>query len=140
MSEPHAEPLAEHLSRFTPDGSGFDRDSVLYAAGKAAARPNRGWIALAICQGLCQLLVLALLWPVSPPPQLPVFAPPNPVIPSYSPPAPTEPLARWRLQPGIDEEPPPPRGSDDLIPEAPPLRAFAAGANSYPDLGSPWNP
>ena len=42
-----SEPLAERLSRFTPDGAGLDRDSLLFAAGRASARPSRRWQALA---------------------------------------------------------------------------------------------
>jgi hypothetical protein len=41
------EPVVERLSRFTPDAGGLDRDSLLFAAGRASARPNRPWVALA---------------------------------------------------------------------------------------------
>jgi len=58
-----SEQFAEHLSRFTPDGSGLDRDAVLFEAGRASARPNRRWLALAGTLAACQLLTLTLLWP-----------------------------------------------------------------------------
>ena len=38
-----SESFTERLSRFTPDGAGLDRDALLFAAGKASARPNRRW-------------------------------------------------------------------------------------------------
>src|SRR5713226_4446230 len=57
------EPIIERLSRFTPDGSGLDRDAILYAAGRASARPNRNWMALAGSLAACQLVTLVILWP-----------------------------------------------------------------------------
>lgn len=57
------EPIIESLSRFTPDGSGLDRDAIMYAAGRTSARPNRGWMALAGSLAACQVVTLALLWP-----------------------------------------------------------------------------
>jgi hypothetical protein len=57
------EPIIERLSRFTPEGSGLDRDAILFAAGRASARPNRGWMALAGSLAVCQLVTLAILWP-----------------------------------------------------------------------------
>jgi hypothetical protein len=62
-----SEPLAERLSRFTPDASGLDRDALLFAVGRASARPNRRWIALAGALAACQLLTLVSLWPHTPP-------------------------------------------------------------------------
>jgi hypothetical protein len=57
-----SEPFIERLSRFTPDAGGLDRDALLYAAGRASARPNRAWIALAAALALTQPLSLVLLW------------------------------------------------------------------------------
>ncbi len=64
-----SEPLAEHLSRFTPDGSGLDRDTLLFAAGRASVRPSRLWPVLAGLLLLSQTLSLFFLWPHSPTPE-----------------------------------------------------------------------
>jgi hypothetical protein len=63
-----SEPIVERLSRFTPDSGGLDRDALLFAAGRASARPNRGWMTLASLLAGTQALSLALLWPHSSPP------------------------------------------------------------------------
>ena len=42
-----SEEFLERLSRFKPDAGGLDRDALLFATGRASARPNRGWVALA---------------------------------------------------------------------------------------------
>ena len=58
------DPLADRLSQFTPDGSGLDRDALLFAAGRASARPERRWKALAGILATLQVVTLAiLLWP-----------------------------------------------------------------------------
>src|SRR5258708_51910 len=54
--------FAEQLKRFTPDRGGLDRDALLFSAGRAAARPNRRWMALAGALAACQLVSLGLLW------------------------------------------------------------------------------
>lgn len=54
------DPLIRQLSRFTPDGAGLDRDALLFAAGKASARPNRRWMAVAGALAASQLAVLGL--------------------------------------------------------------------------------
>ena len=60
------DPLIQRLTQFTPDGGGLDRDAVLFAAGRASARPSRGWAALAAALATSQVLTLALLfWPRS---------------------------------------------------------------------------
>ena len=58
-----SEPFLERLSRFTPHAGGLDRDSLLFAAGRASARPNRGWICLSATLATSHVLALALLWP-----------------------------------------------------------------------------
>jgi hypothetical protein len=68
-----SEPLAEHLSRFTPDPTGLDRDALLFAAGRASARANRKWQALVGTLALSQVLTLVLLWPRTPPSQTPLL-------------------------------------------------------------------
>jgi hypothetical protein len=62
-----SEPLAERLSRFTPDCAGLNRDALLFAAGRASVRPNRRWQLLAGMLAACQLLTLAGLWTRTPP-------------------------------------------------------------------------
>ena len=37
----------ERLGRFTPDGSGIDRDALLFAAGRASVKPDRRWQSVA---------------------------------------------------------------------------------------------
>jgi hypothetical protein len=54
------DPLIRQLSRFTPDGSGLDRDALLFAAGRAAARPSRRWQVLAGALAASQLVTLGL--------------------------------------------------------------------------------
>jgi hypothetical protein len=56
------EPFLERLSRFTPDAGGLDRDALLFAAGRASARPNRGWKTLASLLAGTQALSLVLLF------------------------------------------------------------------------------
>jgi hypothetical protein len=55
MSEP-----IERLSRFTPDASGIDRDSLLFAAGRASAHPSQRWHAVCAALVTTQLLTLGL--------------------------------------------------------------------------------
>jgi hypothetical protein len=57
-----SEPFLERLSRFTPDAGRLDRDALMFAAGRASARPNRGWITLAGVLAGTQALMLAVLW------------------------------------------------------------------------------
>jgi hypothetical protein len=121
-----SEPL-ERLSRFTPDAGGLDRDGLLYAAGRASARPNRGWITLAAGLALTQTLTLVLLWPR---PALPTAQLPLPPAPdeSYSPDEPESPgllsVRDGLLGTDPERRPEAPRAGTFVEPE-PPLRAFA---------------
>jgi hypothetical protein len=63
-----SEPFLERLSRFTPDSRGLDRDALLFATGRASARPNRGWKSLASALAVTQLFSLVVLWPRTGPP------------------------------------------------------------------------
>src|SRR6516162_1781154 len=63
-----SEPFLERLSRFTPDAGSVNRDTLLFETGRASARPNRGWIALAAALAATQALSLVLLWPHTSPP------------------------------------------------------------------------
>jgi hypothetical protein len=58
--------FADRLSQFTPDGAGLDRDSLLFAAGRASVRLPRRWPALCGVLAAAQVLTLVLLWPRSP--------------------------------------------------------------------------
>ena len=75
-----SKPLAEILSRFTPDGTSLDRDTLLFAAGRASARPNRRWQVVAGALAACQLLTLTALWPKAP--SVPIHPPMVAVRPS----------------------------------------------------------
>jgi hypothetical protein len=58
-----SKPFSDRLSQFTPDGSALDRDALLFAAGRASARPNRGWVFGVCVLAACQAMTLALLLP-----------------------------------------------------------------------------
>lgn len=61
-----SEPILKVLGQFTPDQGKLDRDALLFAAGKASAKPNRPWINLVGVLLVSQILTLVLLWPTSP--------------------------------------------------------------------------
>jgi len=124
-----SEELTERLSRFTPAGGALDRDAVVFAAGRASARPSRRWVALAGGLAASQLLTLALLWPRPAAPggvpvakSPPAVAPAPPAEPAPQPPAGS--LAEWTLgQHAAEADLPPLRPVADLRPDAQPLRA-----------------
>jgi hypothetical protein len=129
-----SEPFPERLSRFTADAGSLDRDSLLVAVGRASARPNRGWIALAAALAVSQTLTLALLWR-SPSP--PVAQAPPPAADSPVPPSPPEPptadlpdspglwSAHQKLLESEPEDRPLSAHAVRLMDSGPPLRAFA---------------
>jgi hypothetical protein len=134
-----SEPIIERLSRFTPDAGGLDRDTLLFAAGRASARPNRAWIALAAVLVFSQALTLALWWmqppaPMAslPPPATPPSAPlalPEPATPDSS----DSPglLSAHRLLLGSEpEDRPAPANGGNFVESGPPLRAFAVPPSS----------
>jgi hypothetical protein len=47
----------------------LDRDSLLFAAGRGSARPNRAWITLATLLANTQVISLILLWQHPTPPE-----------------------------------------------------------------------
>ena len=124
-----SEPLAEHLSRFTPDATGLERDALLFAAGRASVPSNRTWQALAGALTLSQVLTLVCLWPHTPPPAQ-SSAPSVVELPAtvlrrdetgHGP----GPDGIWRagmLSMGLDQ--PKPIGEEQMVPPSPPLRAF----------------
>jgi|SRR5882724_7940231 len=135
------EPIIESLSRFTPGAGGLDRDAILFAAGRASARPNRKWMALAGSLAASQLVTLALLWPR-----------PTPVVNSNGPliadteiksalmddtkqisPTWTDTTELWTrnrqmLMTSDTELPPPVASAGPMIPSDPPLRAYSTSA------------
>jgi hypothetical protein len=124
-------PIAEILSRFTPDGSTLDRDALLFAAGRASARPNRALGVLAACLALSQAVTLAALGyrpagPVESPPSREAVVPAAPDVPVTSPPPADGPLAVWP-QAGVGPDGLPRlSAAGDLVPDAPPLTALSA--------------
>jgi hypothetical protein len=130
-----SEPLAERLSRFTPDGSGLDRDALLFASGRASARPNRRWAALAAALAVSQLRTLAGLWTgaKTPPPATPAasFALPGP---SDAPPPPRDPSELGALSERLlasEGDWPPPADAGPMIDPEPPLRVSDAPPAKY---------
>jgi hypothetical protein len=124
------EDLAERLSRFTPDGSGLDRDALLFAAGRASVRPPRCWAAVAGALAACQVLTLILLWPRPSPPHRPLATTPPRSVVVREPSRPADPdelgsLNRRLLASGADDLAPQ-APVESLAPAAPPLTTFTA--------------
>ena len=123
-----SDPLTDRLARFTP--AGLDRDALLFSAGRASARPDRRWQAIAALLAFAQVLTLAwLLRPVpAPAPQAahPAVAPAGPAPSSGPSGDSSESPSLIRHWPRADE--PAPAVTADLVPDAPPLRAFPASA------------
>jgi hypothetical protein len=135
-----SEPIAERLSRFTPDAGALDRDALLFAAGRASARPNRRWVVLAGMLAACQLLTFLLLWPRATPGVAPVVrSDPPSAVPdpprALGPPQDSDPAELWVLRQrllGPEGDLPPPRPVHDLRLDGPPLRAFGVSADVWP--------
>ena len=129
-----SEPFAERLSRFTPDAGKLDRDALLFAAGRASARPSRRWPALAGALAASQLLTLLFLWPHTPhqgadAPRSP-FATAPPVAVQAPAPPPADP-GSWAMNRRLlndADDLPPPAASDSYVPDDPPLRALSVQA------------
>ena len=127
-----SEPLAERLSRFTPDATGLNRDSLLFAAGRASVRPSRRWQVIAGALAASQLLTLVCLWPRTVPSPMPSATPfadskPSNSHPVAEPPSEND-AAKWRalrqrvLETDLDY--PTTTGDEPMVPPNPPLRAF----------------
>jgi hypothetical protein len=128
-----SESFLERLSQFTPDPGQLDRDTLLFAAGRRSARPNRGWIALAASLASTQVLSLVLLWPQPAPPSI-TLPPPAAAVPSSA--ASLGPMpatsaqepglwsARHGLLEALPEDRPSSADSGKLMDNGPPLRAF----------------
>lgn len=125
-----SESFLERLSRFTPDAGRVDRDALLFATGRASARPNRGWISLAAVLASTQLLSLVFLWPHATPPGVGTSTQvANAPAPSMLPGPPAfETSANpglWSVRPSLlksDPEGRPDTGT--FVDSGPPLRAF----------------
>jgi hypothetical protein len=122
-----SESFPERLSRFTPDGAGLDRDALLFAAGRASARPGRSWMALAGALAASQVLTLVFLWPRTPPASQ--FGPSGPPLAVESTNPSMDPSSWLSLRERVfgderDLTATPP--DDSLVPADPPLRAFTA--------------
>jgi hypothetical protein len=131
-----SESFIQQLSSFTPNGSGLDRDGLLFAAGRASAGPQRRWLVLCGVLAVSQLFTVALLWPrpsvapaPAPNPQLVV----QPIKDDVAPPAGVQGSTFGNLrQSALATEgnlQPPARGVVDhaMLPEQP-LHAFAAAS------------
>jgi hypothetical protein len=121
-----SEPFLERLSRFTPDAGRVDRDALLFATGRASARPNRVWIALVGALMASQALSLVLLWPQAAPPSVgsPVQVArtaPAALEPSVVP-SPGSTLAHYRLDLEAEERP----ETGTFVETGPPLRAYGS--------------
>jgi hypothetical protein len=125
-----SEPFLERMSRFTPDAGSVDRDALLFATGRASARPNRGWITLAGALAASQALSLVLLWPHPSPPgpgspvqvaNAPTATPELPALPS-----PGVLVARYTLESEADDRP----YTGTFVDSGPPLRAFGSPPSS----------
>ncbi len=126
-----SEPILERLSRFTPDAGGLDRDALLFAAGRASARPNRGWMTLASLLAGTQALSLRSCGgtrtrsPAAGPSPSPGYPrrrrPPSPRVPRRRRTrACGRPAAGLRESEAVDR----PAGDMTFIESEPPLRAF----------------
>jgi hypothetical protein len=102
------EDVTRDLSAFTP--AGLDRDAVLFAAGKAAARRPAVWKWLAVGLAVSNAVTLGvLLWP-TPPVEVPVPVEVPPAVeapPAVVEPVPTrpEPSSYLALTWGLDQSP-----------------------------------
>jgi hypothetical protein len=123
-----SEPLAEILSRFTPNATDLNRDALLFAAGRASVRPRRGWQALAGVLAASQLLTLLCLWPRTPPVSVPnttPFAASEPSRPgSAVEPDPSAWGALLQRMKETDLDYPTPSSDQPMVPPDPPLHAF----------------
>ena len=123
-----SEPLAESLSRFTPNAAELNRDALLFAAGRASVRPSRGWQAVAGVLAASQLLTFVCLWPRTPAPTPAPTATPYAASGPMPEPAPRpdpsalQVLRQRMLESDLDRSTPP--SDEPLVPPDPPLHAF----------------
>jgi hypothetical protein len=122
--------LAKRLTQFTPDGTGLDRDALLFAAGRASVRPSRLWLTLAATLAISQMATLGVvLWPAHAPEiQVPINTGPRDVAVESAPPSAPDASTTWALRERIiaAEGNLPPPVPIDMGPSAEPLHAFGA--------------
>jgi hypothetical protein len=131
--EPHVtpDPLAGRLGRFTPHAGALDRDALLFAAGRASARPNRIWPALVGLLGITQAVTLFLLLTRSTPDVASPTGTPPLAVPFAEPTDSERPVpslvmrARFPAK-GLDAIPPSP-WVEDLMPEGRMLNVLGLG-------------
>jgi hypothetical protein len=117
---PEPDPLTDALAKFTPV-AGFDRDALLFEAGRRKARPSRRWPALAGLLAVSQVVTLVALWPRTPD-VVPMPGPVEPPVPEFVIP-PSAPLSEmWTAGSSPDVLAAPPRPVDgEFISTGPPL-------------------
>jgi hypothetical protein len=121
-SEMNRDPLSDKLARFTPSSAGFDRDSLLFSAGRASASSNRLWPMLVGILTVSQVITLTILLRTPAPVTIPnaPISQPTVVSPDSSPanrPPPSEP-SLWTLEKRwLDqgESLPAPIGSEKIV-------------------------
>lgn len=131
-----SESVTERLSQFTPHPGSLDRDALLFAAGRASARPNRRWLALAGTLAVSQLVTLLLLWPLPRPVESPLASPKTPGFVEPQPAAPMHPTTVAALREralATEGNLPTTAPSDNLVAPEPPLHAFAASLSAWTD-------
>ena len=116
---PEPDPLTDALAKFTPV-PGFDRDALLFEAGRRAARPSRRWPVVAALLAVSQAVTLVALWPRTPA-VVPTPAPLNPSVPAFEiPPSPPSELWTAGSPPAFLTSPPRPVDGE-FISTGPPL-------------------
>jgi hypothetical protein len=117
---PEPDPLTDALAKFTPV-AGFDRDALLFEAGRRAARPSRPWPAVAGLLAVSQAVTLIALWPRTPA----VVPAPGPVespAPAFETPPSSPPSDVWTAGSSPDVLASPPRPIDgEFVSTGPPL-------------------
>jgi hypothetical protein len=68
--------MTDRLSRFTPNAPGLDRDAIVFAAGRRAARASWLWLVAAAVLAVSQAATLVALWPHERPATAVIPAPP----------------------------------------------------------------
>jgi len=125
-----SESYLERLSQFTPDATGLDRDMVLFAAGRASVRPDRGWRVTVCLLAICQALTLAFLWPKPMPPAGQTVEATLASRAVSPPPAPADPAELGSLNRQLleskDGDLPRTGSAENLVPNGPPLTVFGS--------------
>ncbi|MBO0699089.1 MAG: hypothetical protein J2P46_11900 [Zavarzinella sp.] len=124
--------MTDRLARFTPSAAGLDRDALLFAAGRRAARASWFWKAAAGLLAASQAVTLVVLWPKAPAVAVPVEPPPAVTpVPEPEPPPASPPTDVWTAgsRPDVLQQSEP-LTTAQFVPSNPPLSARSA----LPDL------